>query len=256
MVTKLQGFKTFLRSLLPRKIGPQHIIGGPLRGSIIVTSWHDYPAAILGYTERPLLGWFAHHVRRGETWLDIGSHYGYTALALSRLVGSEGRVFAFEPMVSTAGCVAQTRLLNQMSQLTVVPMALAELPGEMTIQRLPTTRGMADSTLSVDGKWSELLYVTSLDWLWSRICGGQKQVDGIKIDVQGMELDVLRGGCEILRQWTPRLIVEVHAGVDRVELLRLLASVGYGGEGVPVDPEPGGHSPQYLDNHSYAFFPS
>ena len=68
-----------------------------------MTSWHDYPAAILGRTEGALLAYFAKHASSGETWLDVGAHYGYTAIALSKLVGGNGRVFAFEPMLNTAG---------------------------------------------------------------------------------------------------------------------------------------------------------
>jgi len=49
-------------------------LGGLLKGYVIVTSWHDYPAAILGRTERALLDWFAHNVGSGETWLDVGAH--------------------------------------------------------------------------------------------------------------------------------------------------------------------------------------
>jgi hypothetical protein len=37
---------------------------------------------------------------------DIGAHYGYTAIALCKLVGPSRRVFAFEPMLKTAGCVS------------------------------------------------------------------------------------------------------------------------------------------------------
>ncbi|MCL4410138.1 MAG: hypothetical protein M1356_07500, partial [Gammaproteobacteria bacterium] len=117
--------KTSVRRFLPRQVGQQRIWNGLLKGYSIVTSWHDYPAAILGYTERPLLTWFTQNVRPGETWLDIGAHYGYTAIALCRLVGNTGRVYAFEPLLSTAGYLAQTRVLNQFSQLTVVPFALA-----------------------------------------------------------------------------------------------------------------------------------
>src|ERR1700722_15054658 len=93
--------KETIRTLLPRTIGNRRILGGPLRGQYLVTSWHDYPGALLGTTERPLLAWFKQNVCAGETWLDIGAHYGYTAVALSRLVGKKGRVFAFEPMVAT-----------------------------------------------------------------------------------------------------------------------------------------------------------
>src|ERR1700687_2761905 len=113
-----------LRKLLPRRIRRKRILGGPLRGAVIVASWHDYPAAILGYTEHALLGWVGDHVRAGETWRDVGAHYGYTAIALSRLVGPAGRVFAFEPMLSTAGYLAQTRGLNRLAQLTSGPVSL------------------------------------------------------------------------------------------------------------------------------------
>ena len=75
------------RNVLPSKIGRHTIISGPIKGSTIVTSWHDYPAAILGGTELPLLKWFEQHVKPGQTWLDIGGHYGYTAIALARLTG-------------------------------------------------------------------------------------------------------------------------------------------------------------------------
>jgi hypothetical protein len=66
--------KEGIRRLLPRSLGPHRILGGLLKGYVIVTSWHDYPAAILGRTERALLDWFAHNVGSGETWLDVGAH--------------------------------------------------------------------------------------------------------------------------------------------------------------------------------------
>ena len=111
--------KGVIRCSLPRSLRRHTILGGPLRGNLIVTSWHDYPAAILGRTERPLLDYFKGNVREGETWLDIGAHYGYTAIALSRLVGPSGRVFAFEPMLNTSGCISRTRFLNNLQQYAV-----------------------------------------------------------------------------------------------------------------------------------------
>ena len=46
--------KPAVRKLAPRTIRAHRILGGPLRGRVIVTSFHDYPAAILGRTEQPL----------------------------------------------------------------------------------------------------------------------------------------------------------------------------------------------------------
>src|SRR5256885_1832897 len=148
-----QSLKAHVRQFLPRSTRPHRVLAGPLRGASIYTSWHDYPGAILGTTEKPLLDWFARNVSPGETWLDIGAHYGYTAIALSRLVGPAGRVFAFEPVLATAGCIARTRELNQLHQLRVVPLALGS-GSALETTLLPLVRGMADSTIA-RGAWEE-----------------------------------------------------------------------------------------------------
>ena len=254
--------KAFVRRLLPRRIQPHRIMSGPLRGFLISTSWHDYPAAITGWTERPLLDWFEHSVKPGQTWLDVGAHYGYTAIALARLVGPCGRVFAFEPMLSTAGCVARTRLLNRLSQITVLPVALGAA-GALRPVELCTTRGMADSTLGGGGGsdeqvelWRERILVAGFDWLWTQVCGASEQIDGVKVDVQGMELDVLRGMASLLGRWRPKLVVEVHRGVDRSEFLGVIEALGYSRQAVPIEPVSGEFEPQYIDDRSYSFQPS
>jgi FkbM family methyltransferase len=248
-------FKAFFRGLLPKSVSAHHIGAGPLRGLSIVTSWHDYPAAILGRTERPLLNWFAANVKPGETWLDIGAHYGYTAIALCRLVGEEGRVFAFEPMLSTAGYVTQTRRLNSFPQLIVLPFGLAA-PETLAMKLLSVTRGMADSTLTrdeVSTEWKETIMIARFDWLWQRICDGQEHIDGFKIDVQGMEIEVLQGILKTLGRQKPKLVIEVHRGVDRKELLGLIEAAGYERKATPIEPVEGEVEPRYLDDRSYAF---
>ena len=219
----------------------------------MVTSWHDYPAGLTGRTERHLLTWFQREVTAGDTWLDIGAHYGYTAIALSKLVGSAGRVFAFEPVTATAGCVAQTRRLNKLSQLTVVPVGLGQ-PESLASVSLPLTRGMADKTIgSTAGPWTESLQIARFDWLWPIINAGRDAVDGVKIDVQGMELDVLRGMEQFLRRHRPKLVIEFHRGADRIAILDLLGGVGYGRQPVAIEPQVGNLSEQLLDDRSYAF---
>ena len=244
--------KAVVRRLLPRRIRRRRILSGPLRGSTIVTSWHDYPAAILGYTERALLAWFGECVQAGETWLDVGAHYGYTAIALSRLVGPAGRVFAFEPMLSTAGYLAQTRGLNRLSQLTVLPFGLGAPHGDVELRALPATRGMVDSTAT--GGPPEPILVARLDWLWPQLCGDRERVDGVKLDVQGMEIEVFRGMARLLKQFTPKLVVEVHPGVDRAEMLDLLEAAGYARRGVAIEPDERERDTRYLDDRSYAFY--
>src|SRR5438876_3390338 len=247
-------FKTQLRRLMPRAVRPHRILSGRLRGRWIVTSWHDYPAAILGRTERALLDWFEGHVKPGQTWLDVGAHYGYTAIALSRLVGPRGRVFAFEPMLATAGHLARTRALNDVRQLTVIPCGLGA-PEYVSLMRLATVRGMVDGTVAGDGAAVETFLVARLDWLWPLICAGDRRIHGVKVDVQGMEVEALRGMMALVQEFLPELVIEVHAGVDRGELSELLEGVRYSTEGACVESGPAGASSSYLDDHSYHFSP-
>ncbi|KAA3664217.1 MAG: FkbM family methyltransferase [Chloroflexi bacterium] len=243
--------KSFIRGWLPRRTHKHRIWSGPLRGQWLVTSWHDYPSAILGKNERPLLDWLSQNIKPGETWLDIGSHYGYVALAMSNLVGKMGRVYAFEPMFRTAGFIQQTRQLNDLPQMTIVPLAIAA-PKELSMHSLSTSRGMIDSTIA-QGDWQEPFYAARLDWLWSQICGDNPHIDGVKIDVQGMEIEAVRGMQSLLKAHCPKLIVEVHKGVHRETLLDLLESFGYSRQAVPVEPAEGEVDPLFLDDRSYAF---
>ena len=245
--------KEGLRSLFPRSLVRHRILGGPLRGCAIVTSWHDYPAAILGRTEQALLEWFANNVGEGETWLDIGAHYGYTTIALSKRVGAAGHVYAFEPMLNTAGCVSRARFLNDLAQITVVPIALGN-GADLAMDSLLSTRGMVDSTLQETEGFREPFLVSRLDWLWPRISEPGTRIDGIKIDVQGMEIEALKGMAAVIKQNRPKLLVELHTGVSRPEFLDVIASLGYRTRGIPLEPLPGESDPVYADR-TYIFAP-
>ena len=245
--------KGLIRSIMPRTIRPRRIVGGPLRGTWLVTSWHDYPAGLSGRTERALLDWFAAHVRSGETWVDVGAHYGYTTFALARLVGPSGRVFAFEPIVATAGCLDRARTLSHFEQVSVLPFGL-NATETLEVLCLPVTRGMADSTIPAgpDGA-SARIPMARFDWLWSRVSGDDGAIHGVKIDVQGMEIEALNSMREALARWHPHVVVEFHEGVSRAHVLELLGSLGYASDAEPIEPVRGEHTPRFLDNRSYAF---
>jgi hypothetical protein len=81
------------------------------------------------------------------------------------------------------------------------------------------------------------IYVVGLDRIWPSINGGDSHVNGIKIDVQGMEADT---------------IVEFHVNADRTTIRNALLDFGYEEAGRPIRPDsnpPG----QYGDDCSYLF---
>ena len=245
--------KKIIRPFLPRKVKPHLILRGPLRGMQIVTSWYHYPGAILGRTERYLLDWFDRNIQKGETWIDVGAHYGYTAVALCRLVGQDGRVFAFEPVLSTAGHLNSTREINGFPQLFILPFALSDSP-DLRIVRMRAGRGMV-YTSPLGKRMRENVITVSFDAIWNKICGEQPQIHGFKIDVEGMEIKVLRGMSEMVKKFFPKLIIEIHPGVDRTELFDLIESLGYSRDALPIDPSVNITNGIYPDIISYYFTP-
>jgi hypothetical protein len=96
------------------------------------------------------------------------------------------------------------------------------------------------------------IYVVGLDRIWPSINGGDSHVDGIKIDVQGMEADTILGMAGVLREFHPKLIVEFHVNADRTTIRNALLDFGYEEAGRPIRPDsnpPG----QYGDDCSYLF---
>jgi len=112
---------------------------------------------------------------------------------------------------------------------------------------------MIDSTLQESEGFKETFIASRLDWLWPRISGKDLRIDGIKIDVQGMELQVLEGMANLARSYRPKLLIEIHKGVSRMKLLDLVASIGYKSQGIPVEPLPGETDPVYADDRTYLF---
>jgi FkbM family methyltransferase len=244
-------FKTVLRNLLPRRIKRHRILAGPLRGRTMVTSWHHNFTSLTGRTEPDLIAWFQRNAEPGETWLDIGGNYGYTAMVLADRVAPTGRVFAFEPKFETCGCLSETVQANRLEQITVVPFALGTC--ETIEQRRFGVRGsMVVQAMAAQGA-TETIMVANLDWLWPRISSNSQKINGVKIDVQGMELEVLRGMVGLLTTHLPKLVIELHAGVDRSALLDVLERCGYERKCVPVFPAHDGDESGSRDNMSYAF---
>jgi FkbM family methyltransferase len=197
-----------------------------------------------------LINWLQRNVYRGETWFDVGAHYGYTTIALAELVGTSGCVYAFEPSLTTAGYLNRTRLLNNLAQVTVVPFGLGGA-GDLRIASVPVARGMANHAFG--GPQLEAIYIVGFDHLRRSL--GWNVIDGVKMDVQGMEFEALAGMSETLADLRPKLVIEFHSGVDRQPILDLLTRVGYRLPATAVDPLISEVDPAYLDDRSYAFEP-
>jgi FkbM family methyltransferase len=152
----------------------------------------------------PELALLDHICEAGRTFVDAGAHLGlYTHAALARQV----RVVAVEP---------HPRLAQNLRRLfapdvTVLNLAMSDQTGQTTMY-LPVqdgreldARGALEEAANQGYALQQMeVETTTLDAL------GLKDVGAIKIDVEGHELAVLRGGQQLLRRDRPSLLVEVE----------------------------------------------
>jgi FkbM family methyltransferase len=133
---------------------------------------------------------------------DIGAHIGFTSLIASRLVGPSGRVEAFEPSPSNRQRLVRSIELNGSSNVAVHREAIAGQAGTRPFR----LHEMSPMSGLVDGRDDSTIEIscTTLDHLGQRL----PSPDLIKIDTEGSELEVLRGGQQLLATTRPRLIIE------------------------------------------------
>jgi FkbM family methyltransferase len=195
---------------------------GKLRGSELII--RQFPEGYSFYIDPgTLIGWYLYffwtyepEVRRvikqvvtpGSVAIDVGANVGWHTMFLSLLVGEKGRVFAFEPNPSTRERLVLGLKLNQFVNVQVMEVALSEQVGEVLFNA-PEAGDYWDGTGRIE---TDLLLATrsvestTLDHL---LCTNQlPNIDFMKVDVEGWEMSVLRGGRVTIERCRPYVIFE------------------------------------------------
>lgn len=168
-------------------------------------------------------------VQPGDTVVDIGANYGVYALSLALKVGDKGQVWAFEPASETADLLRTSSAENGTSWLHVVQQALSEqegtawlqMPGQAELNSLANSEGEASASCP-----GESVAVTTLDLCLDRF--NWSKVDLLKIDAEGEEERILRGGRRFFQEMSPLVMFEVKAGAEvHLDLVERFQSLGY-----------------------------
>src|SRR6185437_2075122 len=151
----------------------------------------------------------------GKVVYDIGAHVGAYTPFFSRRVGATGCVVAFEPQARSFAKLEGNLKLNAIANVRTEQVALGAARKVQTLFMLPgmrTTASLAAEARTPLRMGAGTCLVERLDELVRVL--PLRPPDFLKIDVEGMEQDVLAGAAETLRRWHPALLIEVH-GVNR-----------------------------------------
>ncbi len=185
-----------------------------------------------GYTEPGLTKMLLRYLVPGATFFDIGAHFGYYSLLASDLVGSQGRVVAFEPTPATFSVLKQN--LKQVTTADAHQLAVHERRGAVRFRDLGASYSAYNSMYEprLDdrnrGRAKKSEYLVEACSVDEFVADHGLVPDFVKIDAESAEYAIIRGMRTTLSTRRPLVTVEVGdfdvqgatASTEIVDLLR------------------------------------
>lgn len=180
----------------------------------------------LGLFEPAETGLVKKLLQPGDTFIDVGAHIGWFTTIAAHQIGISGQVIACEPYPANAAALKENIAINDAQNVRLVEMALGDQPGELS---LAPTRDSGSITALVWGDGERVtISVTTLD----EVAADLSDITLLKIDVEGWESNVLRGGKSTLGR-TKNVLFEINkpalkkAGASAEGLYEILRDAGF-----------------------------
>ena len=182
-------------------------------------------------------------VRPGDTCIDIGANLGYYARTIARLAGSEGRVFAVEPVAPIRKILR--RNLRRCRNVEILPYALGAENKEIVMgndsARETGYFGTGQNFVNEAGTATDVTFSAQMR-RGSELFGSLPRLDFIKCDIEGYEGVVMEEMRPLLEHFRPTVLIET-GGENRSRIIRLFTGLGYegftleNGQETPLVPE-------------------
>ena len=232
-----------LRAISRRMLWRLHWLCSPGTPVVINPWWRDLKIA-LPHTDNASLLFYRTHSDEGLAWLlqallsprmtflDVGAHIGAFTLVGGKMVGTEGKVLAIEPLPPCAEAIRRNAAMNGMNNVKVYEGALCDYSGRIGFQ--------SDSQRSSGWIATKPNHVAFETQCWTLDdffrSAGITRVDVMKLDASGNELAALRGGAKTFRSGEVGTLVmklyhpsvtQERFGYDSRESLSLLREWGF-----------------------------
>jgi len=195
------------------------ILQGKLSGYkwIAGSSNHGYWLGSYEYEKQQLI---SNTIKAGTVAFDIGAHVGFYTLLFSKLVGSEGKVFSFEPSPANLAYLRKHLTINRISNVTTVEAAVSD---SMSVTSF--AQGPNSSTGRIADTGDFEVEQVSIDELVNK--GKLPPPNYIKMDIEGAEFMALRGAENTLREFHPTIFLATHEADVHQSCCSFLKKLGY-----------------------------
>ena len=160
-------------------------------------------------------------IKPGDTVVDIGANIGTHTLAFAAFTGPSGKVLAFEPQRLIFQCLAANVANNDLENVFTYPYGVGAEAGLMHVPEVDYNSEENFGSISlVEENVGEPVPIVALDDLCD-------SCNLLKIDVEGMEIAVLQGATELIKNCRPVLYTENNNNEKSPALINYIRNLGY-----------------------------
>lgn len=151
-----------------------------------------------------------------DHFLDIGAHYGYFTLLAAELIGTNGKIFSFEPATDTYHILKENT--EPHNNITCIQSAVSNTIGTITFYEFPNQQSeynTIDASQYENEAWFQqaapkktVVPTTTIDTITAN---KNFAPHIIKIDVEGAEKEVMQGATNYFNNHSPKVIMEYLA---------------------------------------------
>jgi len=158
---------------------------------------------------------------------DVGSHIGIFSIKTSQLVGKKGIIFSFEPEPHNFLLLFKNKKINNADNIKIFRNAVSSKNKIEKLNLHPFNTGMHSLNIKKKREKNTLVSCITLDSFIKK--NKIKNINLLKIDVEGHELEVLRGATEFLKK-CENILLETHekeGGPPNKQILSFLFDCGF-----------------------------
>ncbi|MFH1226417.1 MAG: FkbM family methyltransferase [Planctomycetota bacterium] len=191
------------------------VLQGPMKGMRWIVGSQTHGMWLGSYEIDKQLA-IKNHLKPGQVFYDVGANVGYYSLLASKYVEASGSVVAFEPLPQNLEYLSSHARLNKLSNLTIIPMALSDHSGK---DKFSYKEDASSCHITPEGNIE--VSVTTLDKLLKEEPILLPNI--IKVDIEGAEIDFLKGAIDTLIVHRPLIFMAIHSPQLFVLLFKTIA---------------------------------
>ena len=159
-------------------------------------------------------------IRKGDLVIDIGANIGLFAIKAANIMSNKGHVIAIEPEPINIKLL-ENNCIN-FSNISIISKAVGNQEGEikLILSELAGTHKIALNDIDQTNQKNIMVSITTLDNIVTNL--NLKKIDFVKIDVEGLELEVLKGAPQALKIIKFLSIASYHSPEERLMIKEYL----------------------------------